>query len=265
MGTTALPGGAPVPVDPRRVLARLLAENFGDRGPTVRLSIPLWPEAEEPLRPGSAAPVPTRIVRGLEASGYPLLGLGPDPGGAWQTLTLDYVGALAAADAAVVARTAGIEIAGALAPGGAAMEIEADLRRQCPDAETVEARLADLCLLLRPTVESYASGARPGPVSAVRVDGSRLRCRLASGDANPYLAVAGLLASVAVDAPSEDDPTFPTSLGEAAARFEQAAWLADWFEEEFRAHTTAMARSAEAEPIAAQVRTPLGIKSAVGA
>ncbi len=134
------------------------------------------------------------------------------------------------------------------------------------------AGLADLTLLLAPNVNSYKRFAEGSfaPTSiawghdnrtcALRVVGRdrslRFEHRVPGGDVNPYLAIAALVAAgldgvareLALEPPTEGNayragsPRVPTTLREAADRFESSALARSAFGDEVVEHYTHMAR-----------------------
>ncbi|MGI8557777.1 MAG: hypothetical protein ACR2ND_05640 [Solirubrobacteraceae bacterium] len=253
LGTTSMPDGSPAFADPRHVLSRVLAASPSVAEPLVRLALQFQgPGDDTRWRPGSDDPWPTRVMQGLTTSGYRGLALQAVCRGAWCRLSLGEASALAAGDAGLVARAALEEIALLLgseasfvpnppgATGAGRLEIALELDGADPDLEGVRRRLADLCVLLRPTVNAYV----PTPENAwPLVFGGWLRSTLASSEANPYLAIAAVLAAFGSRSRAQGDREMPSTLEEAAGRFAGAGWVHEWFEALFVDHAVALARA----------------------
>jgi len=244
--------GEPIELDPRHVLRSVAGRAAAETRLSFALDFRLDPEEDPRWRPGGTAPFFSTVVGGLSGSGLRVLALQP-LGGELVRLTLAPDAALAAADAAVIAKSAVKEIAAQHARRitfmprapwgrlGSALEV-AVTAPPASDTDALAGRLADLWPLLRPSANAYKRGEAAGAAPPLAAIGDRLICTAASADANPYLAGAALLAAVHADAPPSGPAEPPATLDRAADRFEAAAWIRDWLGEEFVVNTVAIAR-----------------------
>ena len=135
----------------------------------------------------------------------------------------------------------------------------------------IQAHMRELTLLFAPNINSYKrfqagtfaptaiKWGRDNRTCALRLVGEghslRIENRVPGGDANPYLAVAGMVAAGldGIQSESELEPAFtgnayaletarvPTSLTEARNLWAQSAWVAQTFGEDVQKHYTHMA------------------------
>ena len=239
--------GAPIEVDPRRILRRV----------TERLPVATEVAARLELRvpddgvaaawaPGHAPAFADDLLRGLQATGLPVLGLEWGRVERMLRLALGATSPLDAADALVMARTAAREVAAAAGVGLTAMPRVATAQRiatmalrvePAPDAASpaAAARLEDVRLLLRPLPTAYGPAASP-----LVLDDDGGLAAAASSDACPYLAIAALLAA---GWEGSEGATQPPASGyeQSVARFGRCRWLDAWFDEGFTHDALALA------------------------
>ena len=234
------PHGERSPLDPRGILGQVVERSGADPvGITLSLRAGL-----DPLAPGwNPEPAPgfaDRWRAGIEGSGIAVEQLAYDPASCRATVELAPLEPVAAADAAVVARSSAREIGlvdgitvttlGRLTDGAPDELMEILPAGGFAGTGDAAARLADLGLLLRPLPLAW-------PTDGLARDGAVL----ASASANPYLATAATLAAAAGEE-SGGPPETPGSYDAAADRLEGAGWAVDWLGEIFIHDTLELAR-----------------------
>jgi len=213
------------------------------------------------LEPGDdEVGVLSRLGRGLQASeiGVEAIDCGLEAGAFRVRLAIDE--AMAAAEAALVAKGAAKEIArqagvtasfmtmqrNATVPSLLEPTIELGIPRgKLPEPAVIQKRLAEIRSLAQPSVNAFKVG--PPPIPAQDGDGARLRISglVASSEADPFTVTAAILAAIAVDlngevpahAPSEGD-----DLGAAAGLLAASAWATDWLGPDFIANSLPLLR-----------------------
>jgi len=285
---------SPITLAPRALLRRAAAAAAGagwQPGVAVELELHLV-DAEGKAAPVRGAPwglmpgadplgLMAAVGNGISGTGYRVeqIGWGREPGQI--RVQLGALPPLAAADAAVIVKTAIKEIvmgAGlrasfmarpAFSQAGNALRLELGWPGgPAAGAATWEHLLAgcarylpELCSLMQPTVNSYKrlapAGASGGPggyrwggggaiLAAGRgSDGQPALIESLSGaDANPYLAVAAVLAAgaagLAAAASPPAAPVLPRTLAEAMQRLAGSPWARQSLGEDFVAHWVAM-------------------------
>ena len=234
------PHGERSPLDPRGILGQVAERSgAGPVGITLSLRAGLGPLATgwdpEPA-PGFA----DRWRAGIEGSGIAVEKLDYDRASRRATVELAPLEPVAAADAAVVARSSAREIGlvdgvtvttlGRLTDGAPDEQMEIHPHGGFPANGDSAARLTDLSLLLRPLPLAW-------PNEGLTGDGAAL----ASASANPYLATAATL-SAAAGEETGGDPETPGSYEEAANRLAGTGWAVDWLGEMFIHDTLELAR-----------------------
>jgi glutamine synthetase len=231
--------GAPIEVDPRRILRRVIehAPAAAEVASRLELRVPdrtitaAWAA-------GHAHEFAAELARGLQASGLPLLAVEWSRPERILRLTLGPSAPLDAADALVLTRTAARELALAhgvrltamprLATGNrmAAMELDVEIPAGAA-LDEASRRLEDVALLLRPLPTAY--GPEPAPVAR---EARGRWSALASSDACPYLAIAAAVAAGHEEQTAQGDapePAYP----QAVAAFRAAGWTGSWFHPAF--------------------------------
>ena len=234
------PHGERSPLDPRGILGQVVERSgAGPVGITLSLRAGLGP-----LEPGwSPEPAPGFSARwraGIEGSGISVDELTYDPASCRATVELAPLDPVAAADAAIVARSSAREIGlvdgvtvttlGRLEDGAPDELMEIRPEGGFPEDGNEAARLEDLALLARPLPLGWPAG---GLVRDAAV--------LASASANPYLATAAALVAAA-DETTDTSPGTPDSYAAAADRLAGAGWAVDWLGEMFIHDTLEIAR-----------------------
>lgn len=258
-GTLENHGGDPLGVSPANVLARVL-KRLGESGisVTARLTLnghlrraPGEPVALLPDGRGRDEEPPgvlRRAAEGLRRSGVALRSLEAEPAGAFR-LVLDRAPALAAAEAAVLAKAALKEVTRPHdlhavfmtrlpgVEGAAELGIELELAG-CGGLDTgaLWQRLTPLRSLLQPSVNAFKAGPPRRPTGTVGGEGLSLRGLAAASEADAATALAALGAAVGATlegAGGDAEPAQPEGLDGAATLLERCEWARDWLGEEF--------------------------------
>lgn len=253
LGTLQSHGGVPLAVAPRNVLGGVLAR-LDARGVQVRARLTLAgrlmrsPGEALTLLPGGAGrdeegPGILRLAaEGLLDSGVPVRSIDAGRDGTFR-LGLGALGALEAADHAVVAKAALKEVALAhdrnavfmtRLPGSAVvseLHVELELTgAAAPDPARHRAALGAVRGLLQPSVTAFKAGPAGPPLATAAAHGVVLGGLRAASEADPCTALAAHVAAAAVAQDAAVDPGGPPpeSLAASATSLEAAAWTRDW-------------------------------------
>ncbi|MBN8868664.1 MAG: hypothetical protein J0H66_02140 [Solirubrobacterales bacterium] len=236
--------GQPLAVDPRSLLRKVVDDSGLDRPITVAIELQVPdPGLKAALAPGASHEFVDTLAQGLAASGLPLGSVAWDRDRSLLTLTLQNGDPLAAADAAVLSRSAARELSKQMEVDLSAIpRLETDARPAClrislesERGRGFEERLSDTGLLLRPLPLAYRGDEAP----EVTIGDGRLEVG-ASSDANPYLAIAAVL--MAATGPEAGTGAAAWTYAAVIDRFAASEWVAERLSPLFVHDAVALAR-----------------------